>query len=134
MQRHVIILNTTGPTYAFYEIDKRKETRKNEKQLIQIKRKKKRKNRRNKLSCPPRRRCGIHFNRRARKKKKKKKTPQLVNRFRVILWGHSYRSFFSNFSTFFSRNFSVFHVFLFFSSKYWNVNKLDIFASGEFHE
>ena len=38
------------------------------------------------------------------------------------------------FSTFFSRNFSIFHIFLDFFSKYWNVNELDIFGSGEFHE
>ena len=49
--------------------------------------------------------------------------------------GHSYRRVFSpKFSTFFSRNFSIFHMFLFFFSKYWNVNELDCFGSGEIHE
>ena len=48
---------------------------------------------------------------------------------RVILIGEL---FFPNFRHFF-RNFSIFHVFLFFS-KYWNVNELDFFCSGEFHE
>ena len=50
---------------------------------------------------------------------------------RLILIGE----LFPNFSTFFSGNVSNFHIFLFFLlSKYWNDNKLDIFACGEFHD
>ena len=51
-------------------------------------------------------------------------------RVRVILIGEL---FFPNFSTFVLRNLLIFHIFLFFFSKYWNVNELDIFCSGEFH-
>ena len=44
-------------------------------------------------------------------------------------------SFLSESLAFFSRNFSIYHIFLFFFlPKYWNVNELDIFGSGEFHE
>ena len=43
-------------------------------------------------------------------------------------------SFFSNISTFFSRNFSIFLTFLVFFSKYVKFNDLDFSASGEFHE
>ena len=50
---------------------------------------------------------------------------------RVIL---SYRrAFFPIFRHFFSLNFSIFDIYLLFS-KCWNVNELDIFGSGEFHE
>ena len=50
--------------------------------------------------------------------------------------GHSCRrSFLNIFDIYFvSRNFSIFHITLFFYWEYWNVNELDIFASGEFHE
>ena len=49
----------------------------------------------------------------------------------VILIGEL---FFQIFDIFVSRNFSISHIFLVFFSKYSNVNELDIFSSGEFHE
>ena len=42
-------------------------------------------------------------------------------------------SFFPNFSTFFSRDLSIFHIFLIFFSNCVKFNKLDFIASGEFH-
>ena len=63
MKSHVIILDTTGTTCTFYEIEKRNETieESRQKQRRQTKEKtknknkeeKKRKKKRNKLSCPP---------------------------------------------------------------------------------
>ena len=58
MQCHAIILGTTGTTYTFYEIQKRKETiKEKQKQRRQIEREneknKKKGTRRNNLSCPP---------------------------------------------------------------------------------
>ena len=41
--------------------------------------------------------------------------------------------FFPNFDIFFAQNFNIPYVPVFFP-KYWNVNKIDIFGSGEFHE
>ena len=47
--------------------------------------------------------------------------------------GHSYRRLFiSIISTSFSRNFSIFQIFMIFFPKYVKFNKIDYFASGEF--
>ena len=67
MQCHVIIQDTIGTTYAFYEIEKRKKTKKTHKQR-EIEREKEEKGRRKKreeTNCraPPPRRCGKHLKR-----------------------------------------------------------------------
>ena len=51
--------------------------------------------------------------------------------FRVILIGELYFQFFD---IFFAQFFNLPYFFLFFFFKYWNVNGLDIFGSGEFPE
>ena len=55
MRWHFIILDTTGTTYTFYEIDKNKITKRNKNREDKLKEKKKQKTgRRNKkMSCPP---------------------------------------------------------------------------------
>ena len=56
MQYHVILLDTTGPTYIFYEIEKKKEKIKEKTTKITTRKEKKKvgaKNRRNNLSWPP---------------------------------------------------------------------------------
>ena len=50
---------------------------------------------------------------------------------RVILIGELFPQFFD---IFFRAIFQSSHIFLFFPPKYWNVNELDIFGSGGFHE
>ena len=51
---------------------------------------------------------------------------------RVLLIGEFF--FFPIFFFFFSRNLSIFHIFLIFFPKFVKLNELDFFASGEFHE
>ena len=59
---------------------------------------------------------------------------------RVMIYGARIRGSFlseSSFpiiSTFFSRNFSIFHIFLIYFYKYVKFNELDFFAFGEFPE
>ena len=62
MQYHVIVLDTIGTTYTFYETEKRKNSKKklNQRKRENRKKKEEEKIEDTKLSCPPRRGCGRH--------------------------------------------------------------------------
>ena len=133
MKCHVIMLDTTGTTYTLYGIEERRKQSKKKKikaksneKKEQMKEKKRRIEETNCRAPLPQARRQTLEKGRAGKGKKITKTPLLVNRVS--------ESFFFQILDIFPRNFSIFHIFLFFFSKYWNINELDIFASGEFHE
>ena len=139
MQCYVIILDTTGTTYTFYEIKEQKGTIKEKTKTKKTNRKRKgREMTERKIevtrSCrSPRRqaRCPTLEKERPEKKRKKIKSTTACKQSK----GHSYgRAFFPNTSTFVSRFFSIFHIIRLFSHKYWNVNEVDIFGFGEFDE
>ena len=76
MRCHAIILDTADTTYTFYEIEKRKKTKKKlrknkETQIEKVRKNKIKKGGRNKLSRPPRRGSGSHLKITSWKKKKK---------------------------------------------------------------
>ena len=88
MSSYVLLTYTTGTTYTFYEIEKRKEKQKH-KQKRQIERAKEKNEKIKETICraPPRRRGGQHLKNNELEKKENKnnkitKTPLLVNRVR----------------------------------------------------